>query len=58
MPKGISAGLWVDLEASWASASGGQPAATCKREWGSGGGTRRDFMIGALLIGRSCFQPE
>ena len=29
--KGISAGLWVDLEASWALASGVQPAPTCKR---------------------------
>ena len=49
LAKGISAGLWVDLEASWALVSGGQPAATCKREWGSGGGHRRDFMVGCPL---------
>ena len=47
--KGISAGLWVDLEVSWALASGEQPASTCKRAWGSGGGNRRDFMVGCPL---------
>ena len=31
LAKGISAGLWVDLEASWAAASGRGPAVTCKR---------------------------
>ena len=46
---GISAGLWVDLEASWASASGRQPAATCKRECCSSGGRRRDFIVGCPL---------
>ena len=49
LAKGISAGLWVDLEVSWASATGKQPSSTCVREWGSGGGTRRDFMIGCPL---------
>ena len=49
LAKGISAGLWVDLEASWALASGGQPAATCKREWGSSGGRRRDFIVSCPL---------
>ena len=45
LAKGISVGLWVDLEASWALASGGQPTATCKRAWNSSGGHRRDFMV-------------
>ena len=34
LAKGISAGLWVDLEVSWALAYGKQPASTCMREWG------------------------
>ena len=34
LAKGISAGLWVDLEAAWALANGLQPAPTCKRAWG------------------------
>ena len=34
LAKGISAGLWVDLEVSWALATGKQPASTCMREWG------------------------
>ena len=46
LAKGISAGLWVDLEASWALASGRLPGVTYKRTWDSGGGSRRDFMIG------------
>ena len=33
LAKGISAGLWVDLEASWATASGRVPEITCKRTW-------------------------
>ena len=49
LSKGISAGLWVDFEASWALATGRQPASACMREWGSGGGTRCDFMIGCPL---------
>ena len=49
LAKGISAGLWVDLEGSWALATGKQPSSTCMREWGSGGGTRRDFMVGSPL---------
>ena len=47
--KGLSAGLWVDLEASWAFASGREPAVTCKRTWVSGSGIRRDFQIGCPL---------
>ena len=39
--KGITAGLWVDLEAAWLGALGTQPAATCKRTWGSAGCNRR-----------------
>ena len=47
LSKGISAGRWVDLEPSWALATGKQPASTCKRSWGSSGGHRRDFMVGS-----------
>ena len=49
LAKGISAWLSVDLEVSWALAAGKQPAFTCMREWGSGRGTRRDFMVGCPL---------
>ena len=45
LEKGISAGLWVDLEGSWALATGRQPSSTCMREWGSS----RDFMVGCPL---------
>ena len=41
--------LWVDLEGAWALASGLQPSPTCKRDWGSPGGRRRDFMVGCPL---------
>ena len=40
LAKGISAGLWVDLEAAWACASGRPPGVTCKRSWDSAGGSR------------------
>ena len=33
LAKGISAGLWVDLEEAWALATGKQPSSTCMREW-------------------------
>ena len=49
LAKGISAGLWVDLEASWALASGKPPAPTFKRASGACGGPRRDFMVGCPL---------
>ena len=49
LAKGISAGLWVDPVACWALAGGVQPSSTCMREWGSGGGHRRDFMVGCPL---------
>ena len=61
LAKEISAGLWVDLEISWALAAGKQPASTCMREWGSGSGTRRDFMVGCPLAAAvlSCtVQPD
>ena len=35
LAKGIMAGLWVDLEASWALASGKVPGFTCSQDWGS-----------------------
>ena len=44
LAKGISAGLWVDFEESWALTAGLQPAPTCKRAWSSSCGNRRDFM--------------
>ena len=47
--KGISAGLWVDMEEAWALAAGLRPAVTCKRAWDSVGGHRRDFMVGCPL---------
>ena len=52
LAKGISAGLWVDLEAAWALARESQHAVICKRTWDSDGGHRRDFMvlIGGLLL--------
>ena len=49
LAKGISAGLWIDLEASWAAASGSNPTVTCKRTWDSDSGNRRDFQIGCPL---------
>ena len=50
LSKGISAGLWVDLESCWAFASGLHPAVTCKRSWSDSGGNRRDFMVGCPLV--------
>ena len=47
--KGISAGLWVDLDAAWSAAKGQHPAVTCKRSRVSTGGCRRDFLIGCPL---------
>ena len=49
LSEGISAGLWVDLEAAGALARGMQPAVICKRTGGSTGGNRRDFMVGCTL---------
>ena len=50
LAKGISAGLWVDLEGAWALAAGLQPSPTCKRDWDSLGGRRRDFMVGCPFV--------
>ena len=47
LAKGISAGLWVDLEEAWALAAG--PTPTCKKGWNASGGHRRDFMVGCPL---------
>ena len=50
LATGISAGLWVDLQSAWALACGVEPAAACKRTWGSPQvGRRRDFMVGCPL---------
>ena len=46
LATGISAGLWIDLEAAWALASGRQLGVTCGRSWDSDGGSRRDFIVG------------
>ena len=46
LAKEISAGLWVDLHAAWACASGRLPSVTCKHTWNSAGRSRRDFMVG------------
>ena len=45
LAKGIMAGLWVDLEASWASASGQVPGVTCRQDW-----ARRDSWWVALVL--------
>ena len=50
LAKGIMAGLWVDLETSWALASGRNPVVTCKQDLGSSLGSRRDFMVGCPLV--------
>ena len=44
--KGIMEGLWFDLQVTWARASGVGPGVTCKKDWASSGGTRRDFVLG------------
>ena len=49
LAKGISAGLWVDLEEAWALAAGSRPASAYKRSWSADGGHRRDFMVGCTL---------
>ena len=40
----ISAGLWMDLQFSWARAV--EPDVACKRDWACLGGSRRDFFLG------------
>ena len=49
LAKGISAGLWVDFEESWAFTYGLQPTPTCRRDWESVGGHRRVFVVGCPL---------
>ena len=49
LSKGISAGLWVDLDAAWSASKGQHPAVTCKRSWVSTGGSRMDFFVGCPL---------
>ena len=49
LAKGISAGLWVDIERAWALAAGLRPTSTCKRDWSASAGHRRDFMVGCPL---------
>ena len=55
LSKGISAGLWVDLDAAWSAAQGRHPAVTCKRSWDSSGGSRRDFLVGCPLATAALF---
>ena len=47
--KGILNGLWFDLQGAWSAASGVGAGVTCKRDWASTGGTRRDFILGCPL---------
>ena len=49
LAKGISAGLWVDFGEAWALAAGLSPDPTCKHSWTSGGGHRRDVILGCPL---------
>ena len=51
--KGFRLGSGLTFEVSWALA-GKQLASSCMREWGSSGGTRRDFMVGCPLSS-SCY---
>ena len=48
--KGVMHGHWFDLREAWAVASGVDAGITCKRDWASSGGTKRDFYLG-LPIG-------
>ena len=45
--RGISAELWVDMEAAWAGASGVDPAVTCKPSWNA----MRGLFLLLLLFG-------
>ena len=55
LSKGISAGLWVDLDAAWSAAQGRQPAVSCMRSWDSSSGSRRDFLVGCPLATAALF---
>ena len=51
VPKGISAGHWVDLEECCAVAGGGQPGVACKRSWDSlGNGAGETLLLLVLLL--------
>ena len=50
LAKGIMAGLWVDLEASWAFASGRVREVTCRQDWVSG----CEVMQGSLGCASFC----
>ena len=55
--EGLTAGHWFDLQPSLASASGVDPLTTCCRTFGSGGGSRGDFIFGcphAVSASRWC----
>ena len=45
----VSAGGWVDLEASFAHMKGRKPAVTCKTSWVSNRGTSMDFILACPL---------
>ena len=47
--KGIMHGLRFDLQGAWSIASGVDAGVTCKKDWASSGGTRRDFILGCPL---------
>ena len=57
--KGISAGLWVDLQGAWARAAGVEPDITCKRfklccglgeSWTRDGGTPQGCPLSMVFI--------
>ena len=49
LQKGIMAGHWLDLQASWAAAAGLDPTLTCKQVFGATSESRRDFFLGCPL---------
>ena len=49
LAKGFRLGSGLISKFPWALASGKQPSSACLRELGSGGGTRRGFMVGCPL---------
>ena len=55
LATGISAALWVDLEAAWGLARCVQPAITCKRSWGSTGGFEPERWIVSHFAVRAHF---
>ena len=55
LSEGISAGLWVDLDAAWSAARGQQPAVTCKRSWVSTGGNCWVILVGCPLAAAALF---